>query len=241
MSVSKRRVGAIYRKELREYRRNRSLVVGMAILPLLFTVNPLINIFALPASSSSGLQHEDVLLYMLGIPALAPAVIAAYSVAGERQQGTLEPVLTTPIRRDELILGKALAVLVPSLAIAYAVYALVLACVVLFAQPSVASALLRGPDLLAQLVFTPLLAGLSIWIGMAISTRSSDVRVAQQLGTLASLPSVAVTTLVALDVIHATLGLALGLAAVLLIGNRVGWRVVSAVFDRERLLTGARS
>ena len=84
-----------------------------------------------------------------------------------------------------------------------------MAWVELFAQPGVASALLRGPDLLAQLLFTPLLAGWSIWVGIAISTRSSDVRVAQQLGMLANLPSVAVTSLIAFNVIHATLGLAL--------------------------------
>jgi ABC-type Na+ efflux pump permease subunit len=240
MSVKTRRVRAIYRKELREYRRNRSLVAGMAILPLIFVINPLITIFALPTSSAHELRHQHILLYLLGIPAIVPAVIAAYSVAGERQQGTLEPVLTTPIRREEFLLGKALAVLVPSLAISYLVYAFVLACVELFADPAVASALLRGPDLLAQLLFAPLLAGWSIWVGMAISTRSSDVRVAQQVGMLANLPSIAVTTLLAYNVIHATLGLALGFAAALLLGNRAGWRFTSAIFDRERLIAGTR-
>jgi ABC-2 type transport system permease protein len=81
--------------------------------------------------------------------------VAAYSVVGERQQGTLEPVLTTPIRREELLLGKALAALLPSLAIAYVVYGLFLACVEIFAAPVVAAALIRAPDLLAQLFFTP--------------------------------------------------------------------------------------
>ncbi|MFL6142161.1 MAG: ABC transporter permease [Labedaea sp.] len=240
MNVSIRRVRAMYRKELREYRRNRSLVAGMAILPLIFAINPLVTILALPASSAGGLRHLHVLVYLLGIPAIVPAVIAAYTVAGERQQGTLEPVLSTPIRREELLLGKALAVLVPSVAISYAVYTVVFACVVLFADPAVASALTRGPDLLTQLLFTPLLAGWSIWVGMAISTRSSDVRVAQQLGMVVSLPSIAVTTLIAYDVIHATAMLALGLAAALLLGNTVGWRVTSAIFDRERLITGTR-
>ena len=240
MSVRPRRVRAIYRKELRQYRRNRSLILGMAILPLIFVANPLVTIFALPASSASELRHVHVLLYLLGIPAIVPTVIAAYSVAGERQQGTLEPMLTTPIRRDEFLLGKALAVLAPSLAISYAVLAVVLACVELFADPAVASALLRGPELLGQALFTPLLAGWSIWIGMAISTRSSDVRVAQQLGSPASLPSIAVATLIAYDVIHPTLGLALGLAAALLLGNGAGWRLTSAMFDRERLITGTK-
>jgi hypothetical protein len=39
----------------------------------------------------------------------------------------------------------------------------------------------------------------------------------------------------------ATLGLALGLGAALLLLDRLGWRVVSALFDRERLITGIRS
>jgi len=55
-------------------------------------------------------------------------------VLGERQQGPLEPVLTTPIRREEFLLGKALAVLVPSVAIAYVVFAVFLAVVAVFAQ-----------------------------------------------------------------------------------------------------------
>ncbi len=240
MSVSRRRVRAITRKEIREYRRNRALVSGMAIIPLVFLVQPLVSVFATSARASAELGHRHELLYMLGIPALVPATLAAYAVVGERQQGTLEPVLTTPIRRDELLLGKALAVLIPSVAIAYGVYAAFLACVELFASPGVAPALIRGTDVLAQLVFTPLIAGLSIWIAVAISTRSSDVRAAQQLATLASLPSIAVTTMVALNVIHASLGLAVGTAGALLVANRVGWRVVSAMFDRERLITGKR-
>jgi ABC-type Na+ efflux pump permease subunit len=238
--MSTRRVRAIFRKELREYRRNRSLTVGMAIIPVLFCVQPLIQVFALPASASIPLRHEHVLLYLLGIPALVPAFVAAYAVAGERQQGTLEPVLTTPIRREELLLGKALAVLLPSTAVAYAVYALFLACVELFALRAVASALVHPAELLAQLALTPLLAGWTIWIAIAISTRSNDIRVAQQLASLAGLPSVAVTTLIALNVIPATFGLALAGAAVLLVLNRLGWRITSAMFDRERLITGTR-
>ena len=72
---------------------------------------------------------------MLAIPALVPAALASYSVVGERLQGTLEPVLATPVRREEFLLGKALAAFVPSLTISYAVLAFFLACVELFAHP----------------------------------------------------------------------------------------------------------
>ncbi len=160
--MSTRRVRAIFWKDLREYRRNRSLVLAMAIFPLIFIIQPLIAVFALAASASSALAHEHVLLYMLGIPALVPVFVAAYAVVSERQQGTLEPVLTTPIRREEFLLGKALAAFLPSVVAAYAVFAFFLACVAIFARPGVASALIQGPDLLAQLLFTPLLTTWSI-------------------------------------------------------------------------------
>jgi ABC-2 type transport system permease protein len=235
--VSRRRVRAIFRKELREYRHNGFIIWTMAIFPLIFLIQPLVVVFGLPASASAELGHRHLLLYMLGIPAIVPAAVAAYAVVGERQQGTLEPVLTTPVRRQEFLLGKALAALVPSVTVAYAVYAVFLACVALFARPAVASSLLRAPDLLAQLLFTPLVAGWSIWVGIAFSARARDLRVAQQLGILASLPSVVVAALVAFDVLHPTLALALGFAAALLVGNVLGWRVTTAAFDRERLIT----
>jgi hypothetical protein len=112
--------------------------------------------------------------------------------------------------------------------------------VVPFAQEGIASALIRGPDLLAQVLFTPLLAAWSIWVGIAVSTRSSDARVAQQLGLLVSVPPVFVVVLIALNVIPATLALAFVGAALLLVLDVLGWRVTSRLFDRERLITGTR-
>lgn len=238
--LSRRRIQAIVRNELRAYRRNGSMIGAMAVIPLVFLAQPLASVFALSSSSAPQLEHHHELLYMLGIPALVPVLLAAYAVVGERQQGTLEPVLSTPIRREELLLGKALAVLAPAVLIAYAVFGLFVVLVELFAHPGVAAALIRGPDILAQVIFTPLLAAWSIWVGMAISTRASEVRVAQQLGVLASLPTIALTTLIALNVIHPSLRLALGLGVALLVANRVGWRVVSALFDRERLIASIR-
>jgi ABC-2 type transport system permease protein len=241
MRLSARRVQAILRKELREYRRNRQIVVSMAVLPLVFSVYPAIQLLSLPASAAGELLHKQALVYMLAIPAIVPAVVAAYSVAGERQQDTLEPVLTTPIRAEELLLAKGLAALVPSLAVSYAVLGAFLAAIELFAQPGVAPALLRGPALPAQLLFTPLVAGLSIWAGIAISARSSDPRVATQLSVLANAPLVVVTTTISTGGLYVTPRLALALGAALLLIDGLGWRIVSPMLDRERLITGTRS
>jgi ABC-type Na+ efflux pump permease subunit len=240
VTVGRRRVRAIVRKELREYRRNSSIIWTMAVIPVLFILAPLIQVLALPAEASAAFLSGDPLAILLGIPALVPGTVAAYSVVGERQQGTLEPVLTTPIPREEFLLGKALAVLAPSLAISLAVYGFFLVVVELFARPAVASAVLNGPDILAQLLFTPLLAGWSIWVGIAVSSRSSDLRVAQQLSALANLPPVAILYLIAYGVIPVSLGLAVGLGVLLVVLDGLGWRVVASLFDRERMITSAR-
>jgi ABC-2 type transport system permease protein len=241
MMLSVRRIRAIFRKELREFRHNGSIVVTMAVLPIIFIIPPLIALLELSSSQAGGLLSGDPLAYLLGIPALVPATIAAYAVVGERQQGTLEPVLTTPIRREEFLLGKALAALLPAMVISYVVYGLFLAVIALFAHPGVAAVAFRASDLIAQLLFTPLIAAFAIWLGMAISTRMSEIRVAQQLGVVASIPSALVTALIAYNVIQVTPGLVTFFAVLLLVLDVIGYRLVSRLFDRERLMTGTRS
>jgi ABC-2 type transport system permease protein len=244
MSFSWTRVGAILQKELRDYRRNRFVVYTMSLLPLVFIAAPMVQIFAIKVAATSALFDAHIgisLLYMLILPAIIPSVLSAYSVVGEREQGTLEPILSTPIHREEFLIGKALAALLPTLAVAYVIFGIFLGAVAAFAHPAVASAIFERNHLLVQLLFTPLVAGWSIWAGIAISTRMSDVRAAQQLTVLASLPPVAIVALMSFNVIIPSLGLALGLAAALFLIDGLAWRVVAALFNRERLVTGARS
>jgi ABC-2 type transport system permease protein len=213
----------------------------MAMLPLIYIVLPLVEILSYKATVSSSTLDSRIglaLLYMLLIPAILPSALASYSVVGERDQGTLEPVLITPIRSTEFLLGKALAVLLPTLVISYVMFGTFLAVAELFAQPAVTTAVFERSHVLTQLLFTPLLAGWSIWAGIAVSTRASDVRVAQQLSVLASLPPLAIVALMAENVITPSLGLALGLAAALLVIDGLAWRVVAKMFDRERLVAG---
>jgi ABC-type Na+ efflux pump permease subunit len=241
-SFSWTRVGAILRKDLREYRRNRFVVVfTMTALPLIFIAVPTIELLAINVAAAKLNNRVGLsLLYMLIIPAIVPSVLAAYSVAGEREQGTLEPVLTTPVHREEFLIGKALAALIPALAVAYTVFGVFLAVTAIFAHPAIAAVVFDRSHLLVQLLFTPLIAGWSIWMGIAVSTRVSDVRAAQQLSVLASLPPLVVVGLMSLNVITPTLGVALGLAAVLLVIDGLAWRAVATLFQRERLIAGSR-
>jgi ABC-type Na+ efflux pump permease subunit len=238
-------IRAVIRKELRDYRRRRSIVVTMSVLPCIFLLNPVLTIFLTSASTPSSTLHKTIslsLIFFLIIPVIMPSTLAAYSVAGEREQGTLEPLLQTPIRRQEFILGKAAAIMIPTVVLSYSVFGLFLAAVRLFANSVVASALFhQGPILLALFLFTPLLAGWSIVVGMAISVRASEIRVAQQLGMLASLPLIGLFVLLAVGVIHPTFLVAILFAVGLLVIDIRASRIVARMFDRERLVTGAKA
>jgi len=239
------RVWAVVHKELRDYRRRRSIVVTMLVLPCLFLINPVLTVFFTPASTASSTLDKTIsisLIFFLIIPVIMPSALAAYSVVGEREQGTLEPVLTTPIRREELIAGKAAAIMLPTVALSYAIFGLFLVVTQLFANPIVASALFhQGPILLALLLFTPLLAGWAIVVGMGISVRASEIRVAQQLGMLASVPLIGLFLLLAVGVIRPTFLVAIVFAVALLLIDVRAARLVARMFDRERLVTGAKA
>ncbi len=239
------RLAAVARKEIREYRRTPFIVGAMLVLPFVFLINPAIVIFVLSAAVKPAAVAKEVgstFLVLLIVPAVIPATIAAYSVVGERDQGTLEPLLTTPVRRGEILIGKALAPVIPSVGLAYLLFALVVILAHFFAQnPAVPATLSEGSHILAQALFTPLLAVWSIGVGTAISARASDVRVAQQLGTLASVPPLAVTALVSFQIVPLGVWTAVGFGLGLLVIDIVMWRVVVAMFDRERLITGSHA
>jgi ABC-2 type transport system permease protein len=242
--VSLHRIGAVLRKEGREFRRNRFVIGTMVVLPIVFLITPMITIFRVPDSASPSQVQAAVgviSLLLLIVPVVLPPIISSYSVVGERDQGTLEPVLTAPLRASELLLGKATAAFIPTVGLAYALYLVVLISVRLAAAHVVSVVIWGTPQLLAQVLFTPLLALWAIWVGIGISSRASDVRVAQQLASLAGLPLLGFTSLVSFQVITPSVPIAVVCALGLLVVDVLAWRVVSGLFDRELLITGRRA
>jgi ABC-type Na+ efflux pump permease subunit len=242
--ISMSRVAAVLRKEFAEFRRNRFIVTTAGVLPLVFLISPTVSLLSIKVTATSAAldKRVDTALFLpLLVPVFVPAMLAAFSVVGEREQGTLEPVLTTPVRRAELLAGKALAIFLPALVISYALFGVFFAITQLFAAAPVAAAVRHAPQLPAALVFIPLLAAWAIWAGLAISTRATDTRVAQQLSVLSSLPPVAVAALMSFNVITPSFGTAAAFAGGLLVVDSAAGLGVARLFDRERLIAGTRS
>jgi ABC-type transport system involved in multi-copper enzyme maturation permease subunit len=233
-------VRAVVIKEFREFRRNKMIVLTMGLLPVFFLGVPIAGALALhgdvPQTAYEVAVGQAILLFFI-VPTILPTTLAAYAVIGEREQGTLEPVLTTPVEHGELLLGKVLAATVPSVVLAWSFFAIFVVLVRFFAAPQVVDLVWQLDQFVAQLLIDPVLAMSAIIVGLMVSVRSSDIRVAQQLSGLAMLPVFGVASLAAFRVVVPTVPLFFGAALIMGLADLYGWRKLNRMFDRERLLT----
>src|SRR5256884_1904986 len=132
-----------------------------------------------------------LILFML-IPTVVPLTMAIYSVIGEKASRTLEPLLATPVGVGDLLFAKSLASTVPSVLVTWIAYGIYLGSVSLLGSAAAVHAVTAPRWILAILVMVPLLTLLSVNLGILISTRVNDVRVAQQIGGLVVVPVVGI-------------------------------------------------
>lgn len=180
---------------------------------------------------------QQFLILLVLSPVAGSMSVAAFSVIGEKQARTLEPLLATPLTTFELLAAKVLAALLPALALTIGCFAIYVAGAALFAQPGVFRALLMPASLAVIFLLGPLAALVALQLAVCVSSRVNDARSAQQIGALVILPIAAVlvaqlTGNVRLTTpVIASASLALGgvNAALMLLGIRL--------FDRESILT----
>jgi ABC-type Na+ efflux pump permease subunit len=169
------------------------------------------------------------------------ATVSADSFVGEKERGTLEPLLATPVRVSELLFGKMLTAVILSVLGTWFGVAIFAGLVWNSNTPYLPKFLLADPDwAIAILVIIPLCATMSGAISAIISTRASTYRTAYQLNGLVVLPIIAMlipqTMLLYFMTPRALPILAVGFVIldVLLI------QAAAHVFDRERLVGGGR-
>ncbi len=207
-------VRAVCVREWREALSNK-LLVGMTLLPPLViltagivavaaaAVNPPserdVQALYAAAPAVQGLDPKEavqgfiatyfLILFML-IPTVVPLTMAIYSVIGEKAARTLEPLLAAPVGVGELLFAKSLASTIPSVIVTWIAYAIYLTSVKSLGSQAAVTAVTAPRWILAIVVMVPLLTLLSVNLGILISTRVNDVRVAQQIGGLVVVPVV---------------------------------------------------
>lgn len=173
----------------------------------------------------------------LVVPLIAPLTIAVHSIIGEKQTGSLEPLLATPVETMELFLGKVLAAALPGLATGWFDYLLMLVVVGWNAPALLGRVLLAPATVLLLVLGTPILAVLAVSLGVIISSRMNDVRAAQQLGGIVVLPVVGLAITQMAGKIVLGPGAILLVLIVLLILDIVLIRFGVDRFGRETILT----
>ena len=171
------------------------------------------------------------------IPVTSSMSLAAYSVVGEKQARTLEPLLVTPITTFELLGAKVLGAFLPSIALTAVSYIVYVLMTVIFARPGVAGILLGARSIATVFVLGPLAALAALQMAVCVSSRVNDARTAQQIGVLVILPIPGLLVGQLLGALTLSVpviaSIALGLLA---INAGLIWLTI-ALFDRETILT----
>ncbi|MFN2216362.1 MAG: ABC transporter permease subunit [Anaerolineales bacterium] len=176
-------------------------------------------------------------LYVIG-GALLPITIASYSLVGEKIQKSLEPLLATPTTDEEILAGKSIAALLPAIVVNLIGAMIFTVLVDLFTHDTLGYYYYPNWDIvIIILLLSPLVSLLSVGFNVLISSRSNDVRAAQQIGALILLPFGAVYVLTETRVVELTSTNLLIMSAVLLAINIAMLFVVKATFQREEILT----
>jgi ABC-2 type transport system permease protein len=251
----------VLRREWFEMLRNRLLMSTIVLPPIALTVAPIIlggvvGERALPPELAAQVLEQkpewaaftagelagafavqQFLVFFLLMPAYVPLSIATFSIIGEKQARSLEPVLAAPIRTSELLAGKAIAALVPGVLAGWATYA-VFVVLASFVYGPALFGVVTDPSWLAGVFLLGPAVGLSsVVAGVIVSARVNDPRVAQQIGGVVIVPIIALVLLQATGtLLVGPVGYAL-LAAVVLVISIVGLRIGVRLFDRESILT----
>ncbi|MFC4122484.1 ABC transporter permease subunit [Nonomuraea zeae] len=199
---------------------------------------------ALPAGYSSGqLMVYAVIVYFMApffllIPVIVASLTASSSFVGEKERGTIEGLLYTPLTDRELVLGKVLASVIPSVLLTWASFLVYTVLV-----NTLGAALMGGVFFptwtwaIIILALAPLVAFLATCLIVAISGRSTTMQGAQGTVVLIVVPVLALiagqaTGLMLFDTLIA--GVA---AAALLVIDVAVFVTVAGRFRREPIVT----
>lgn len=142
-----------------------------------------------PAEAMQSVLASNYLILFLMMPLMVPVTIAAYSIVGEKITRSLEPLLATPVTTTQLLLGKGLAAALPGVLTAWVSYGIFLIFARFFSvSERVFNIFINPMWLVAMFVLAPLLTVMAVNVGIIVSSRTSDPRAAEQLGSLVILP-----------------------------------------------------
>ncbi len=184
------------------------------------------------------MMFNMILMIFIIVPATLPTIIATYSIVGEKNNRSLEPLLATPTTDGELLTGKIFSAFIPSMGATLLAFTLGVVLLDIVLIPKVGYPPLPNLTwILSMVLLAPTACLMSVLACVLVSSKVSDVRAAQQLGGFVVMPVV----LLMLGVLAGFIFLSpvmifvfAGLYGCLDLGL---FFFVKAIFNRESILT----
>ena len=179
-----------------------------------------------------------ILMIFIVVPATLPTIIATYSIVGEKNNRSLEPLLATPTTDGELLAGKIFSSFIPSMGSTYLAFVLGVGLLDVVLIPHVGYPPLPNTIwILSILLIAPTACLMSVLACVLVSSKVSDVRAAQQLGGFVVMPVVVLMLGVLSGLLLLSPFTVLVFAIIYVMIDLGLFYFARAVFNRESILT----
>ncbi len=233
-------------KDFATFRRKRNILYTLVIVPILVAILIPSVILVAQGRSNGGMTEArlNVLLpsfafFWLVLSGVIPTTLASYSIVGEKVEKCLEPLLATPTTDGEILLGKGVAAFLPGIASILAGATLFMGLMDWVTWNTMHGPFFPNPNAAVVLfLMVPLAAMMSVEWNVVISSRVSDVRVAQQLGALLAIPFAGIYVSGEISIIDlGSMTNLLIIAGIMGLVDLLFLPVARATFRREEILT----
>jgi ABC-type Na+ efflux pump permease subunit len=233
-------------KDFTLFKKRRNIIYSIMVVPIMVTCLLCIVVWYIQHKESGAASPAELavllpafmFLYMI-LSGIIPTTIASYSIVGEKVEKSMEPLLATPTTDGEILFGKWLAAFVPGVAsiVGFGSVFMIAADVLSYGSlgyyffPNWSSATVL-------FLMVPIAVILSVEWNVLVSSRVSDVRIAQQVGSLVLLPFAGIYLSGELNLVNlGDINNLLLIAATMALACLLMLYAVQATFQRETILT----
>lgn len=183
---------------------------------------------------------SQVNFFILLIPTMIAIYSATYSIVEEKLSHSLEPLLATPVRTWELMLGKALAGAVPAMLMTWVCAVVYLLVITVLGWGHLMPYMVTATWFLNLFLLVPAIAMLSFLLGVIGSSRAKDFRNAQNLVLFIIFPVFGIIAVQVTGLVWFTPLLTLGLGMAVVIIDVLVLQIAVRLFQRESIIIGWR-
>ena len=233
-------------RDFKIFRRVKNVWYSIIIFPVVISVLFPTILEYLTLRGNPGLSAPSVLPNLLNSfsfflvigAAYVPLGIASYSIVGEKVEKSLEPLLSTPLTDGEILLGKAVSAVIPTLVAMYAAAAVFMIGIDVVTFGTLGYYYFPNWNIaILLLVLIPVAIVMSVLFSVIVSSRVNDVRSANSFGIFILFPLLAVYLLSETSIIALEVNGLLIISGILLAVDVALFFVGIKTFRREEILT----